>query len=112
MFHRSRIRVSCFALSSSQRPSLDIKGGRREEEDVVVDAVDVDAVVVDVDTKVEDVRRRKLWWMPCGRREEEDVVVDAVDVDAVVVDVDTKVEDVRRRKLWWMPCWWMLWWLM
>ena len=32
---------------------------------MVVDVVAVDAVVVDVDTKVEDARRRKWWWMPC-----------------------------------------------
>ncbi|KAG5411306.1 hypothetical protein IGI04_007625 [Brassica rapa subsp. trilocularis] len=89
MFHRSRIRVSCFALSSSQRPSLDIKGleklqmeggggggcrcggcgyrgGTREDEELVVimDVVMVDAMVVDVDTEVEDVRRRMWWWMP------------------------------------------------
>ena len=30
---------------------------------MVVDVVAVDVVVVDVDTKVEDVRRRKWMWM-------------------------------------------------
>ena len=31
---------------------------------MAVDAVMVDAMVVDVDTEVEDVRRRMWWWMP------------------------------------------------
>ena len=29
-----------------------------------MDVVMVDAMVVDVDTEVEDVRRRMWWWMP------------------------------------------------
>ncbi|WZY95504.1 hypothetical protein YC2023_067833 [Brassica napus] len=37
-------------------------GGRRREEEVAVDAVMVDAMVVDMDTEVEDVRRRKWWF--------------------------------------------------
>lgn len=32
---------------------------------MVVDFVVVDVVVVDVDTEVEDVMRRKWWWMLC-----------------------------------------------
>lgn len=40
-----------------------IQRWRREDEELVVimDAVMVDAMVVDVDTEVEDVRRR-MWW--------------------------------------------------
>ncbi|CAN7039405.1 hypothetical protein IGI04_005756 [Brassica rapa subsp. trilocularis] len=38
------------------------RGRRREEEEVVVNAVMVDAMVVDMDTVVEDVRRRKWWF--------------------------------------------------
>ncbi|KAH0851255.1 hypothetical protein HID58_091069, partial [Brassica napus] len=64
-------------------------GSRRREEKVVVDAM-----VVDVETELEDVRRRRWWWMLwLWIREEEEEVVDAVAVDAVVVDVDTEVED-------------------
>ncbi|WZZ03211.1 hypothetical protein YC2023_089132 [Brassica napus] len=66
---------------------------RREEEVVVVDVVAVTDVVVDVDTEVEDVRKRRRG----GRCEENKVVVDAKFVDVVMVDVDTEVEDVRRR---------------
>ncbi|KAG5390549.1 hypothetical protein IGI04_032090 [Brassica rapa subsp. trilocularis] len=106
MFHRSRIRVSCFALSSSQRPFFDIKGLEKlQMEDKLIDSPE----------------RSRWWWMPLcgcryrgGRREDEELVVimDAVMVDAMMVDVDTEVEDVRRRMWWWMPWLWMLlWWM-
>lgn len=41
-----------------------IQRWRREDEELVVimDAVMVDAMVVDMDTMVEDVRRRKWWF--------------------------------------------------